>query len=81
MNTHMYDKGSTCRFRNFSCRDIRIIICNLEKRQDDGKIQDLMIAPTRFIRIKAKKWPTEDLPFCFSALCFSKIDWRRCERC
>jgi hypothetical protein len=31
MNANMYDKGSTCRYRNFSCTEVRIIVLSSEK--------------------------------------------------
>lgn len=51
-----YDKGSTCRYSNFSCSDVHMIISGSEKEPEHGKfkIQDLPHDPTIFIRIKAK---------------------------
>ena len=40
INTNMYDKGSICRYRNFSCNDIYAISFSLEKGSENGKIQD-----------------------------------------
>jgi len=45
----------------FFCSDVRIIISGSEKEPDHGKIQDLMLGPTRCIRIKDKQWLKEDL--------------------
>ena len=55
MSINMYDKGSTCGYRNFSCSDSRNNFGVNEKAPDYGKIQDLFLAPIRAIRIKGKK--------------------------
>lgn len=40
LNTDTYDIVITCRYCNFSCSDVRIIISGSENVPDDCEIQD-----------------------------------------